>query len=124
MRPVEAGATYYAKLVGDLADPAMEGRGPGTEGIDKARDYLVDHFQRSGLQPAFGDAYTQPLQIALGTHAATQSLAFTADHGDAQQARAEEQFQALGLSASSAFQGDAVFLGYGVADAEHHYNAY
>ena len=32
-----------------LASPECEGRGPGTKGIDKAADYIVEQFKKAGL---------------------------------------------------------------------------
>ncbi|MGB7489188.1 MAG: M20/M25/M40 family metallo-hydrolase, partial [Thermoanaerobaculia bacterium] len=34
-----------------LASPDFEGRGVGTAGLDKAAEYLVEQFERAGLQP-------------------------------------------------------------------------
>lgn len=35
-----------------LSDPAMEGRGPGTEGLDRAAELIAAWFRDAGLQPA------------------------------------------------------------------------
>ena len=34
-----------------LASDECEGRGPGTKGIDKAADYIVEQFKEAGLKP-------------------------------------------------------------------------
>lgn len=43
----------YTQHLMFLADPFMEGRGPGTNGNKVAADYLKFHFERLGLKPAF-----------------------------------------------------------------------
>lgn len=58
-----------AVLLGDqdaLADPSMEGRGVGTPGGVRARDFLLARFTRIGLAPAAGQSYAQPFQFAPG----------------------------------------------------------
>jgi len=112
-------AAYYSRIVHDLADPSMEGRGPGTAGIHEARDYLVARLKRYGLEPAFGNSYTQPVEISLGTYAAVQRL-----YGGGHAAQVGEDFEAMGFSRSDAFEGAAVFVGYGIADASRNYDAY
>ena len=36
-----------------LASPWMEGRLPGTIGMERAKDYMEHHFRKAGLLPAF-----------------------------------------------------------------------
>src|SRR5262245_20955393 len=55
-----------------LASPECEGRGPGTEGLDKAADYIVANFKKAGLKPGGKDGgYFQPFssggQVVLGS---------------------------------------------------------
>ena len=72
--PSDADVRVYAQLVEQLADPSMDGRGPGTPGLDKARDLLVSAFQRLGLLGAFQShehrRFTQTLEIRLGVDVA------------------------------------------------------
>lgn len=46
-------------LVTELASPTFQGRLPGTEGSQKARDYLVKKFQDAGLEPVPARGYRQ-----------------------------------------------------------------
>lgn len=39
------------KWLGDLAGPAMEGRGTGEPGFEVAMEYMADHFRKMGLKP-------------------------------------------------------------------------
>jgi peptide/nickel transport system permease protein len=38
--------------VSELTDPALDGRGLGTDGLDEAAAYIASQFQKLGLQPA------------------------------------------------------------------------
>ncbi len=49
-----------------LASDSLEGRLPGTPGIEKAASYIAEKFEASGLEPAFGDSYFQEFMIQLG----------------------------------------------------------
>ena len=64
----------YRRLVTDLTKPEMEGRGAGTKGIEKARDYLAEQFLSAGLTPAFGKSYLQPFSLSLHRTVTAQSL--------------------------------------------------
>jgi len=45
-----------------LADDAREGRGPGTDGLDAAGDYIEGVFEAIGLKPLFAGGYTQEFE--------------------------------------------------------------
>lgn len=105
-------------MVQTLASDAFGGRAPGEPGIDLARDYLVEQFDRPGLEPAFGDSFAQPFQVAMGAKVSSKALQFN-DHrvdGDA--------FTVLAFGGSAAFEGKAVFVGYGIASKEHDYDSF
>lgn len=73
--PVYTGlnAASFQRIIEDLCDPQMQGRDAGTEGIDLARDYLVERFERAGLEPGFvidgKPSYVQPFEIRVGLDA-------------------------------------------------------
>ena len=51
-----------------LADPARQGRGPGSEGHEAAAKYIAERFKAFGLAPGGDDnSYFQPLTMAVGT---------------------------------------------------------
>ncbi len=50
--------------VAKLADDAMQGRGPGSEGHEAAAEYIAEQFRAAGLEPAGDDgSYFQSFQI-------------------------------------------------------------
>ncbi len=115
-------AARFMDWVQTLSSVEMEGRGPGTAGIDRARDMLVDQLRQwrgDGLAPAFGGEYLQPFEADLGVEATRQSLS-----GRGRDARAERDFTVLGLSATAAFAGEAVFVGYGIVEPQRRYHSF
>ena len=123
-------ADTFHRIVADLADPALEGRDAGSAGIDKARDYLAQQFDAIGLQPAVratdGHRFTQAFSVHLGVKAVEQALAVAPGAGEPFGPELEPgvDFNALGLSADGKFDGQAVFVGYGVVNDERQYNSY
>ncbi len=76
-KPYETGpainASAFKQIVYTLAAPKMQGRDAGTEGIELARDYVLDTLVRVDLKPAFvidgKPSYTQPFDIPVGVDA-------------------------------------------------------
>ena len=57
-------AARMEKDIAVLADEAMQGRGIGSAGLDKAADYIAEQFQTAGLQPAADDgSYFQTFKV-------------------------------------------------------------
>lgn len=140
--PLTGEAAEYQRFVEFLADPVCEGRGVGTAGIEKARAFIAGHFEKLGLQPivrvptptagAKPDAaavkkeslaYAQPFDVAMGVRVTKQELA-TVTAGDAAKnatpatanAKPAEDFSPMGFSGSKAFEGQVVFVGYGIVN--------
>lgn len=51
--------------IGTLAAPAFEGRGTGTPGGLRARQWIAEHFSRIGLAPAVQGDYLQPFTVTV-----------------------------------------------------------
>ena len=126
------------RIVERLADPAMEGRGAGTRGLEVARDYLIRRFKAMGLEPAFGDGqasarrgHDQALAVTLAPQVADQSLVVHVDAGATEgtkgrsiEAEGGQGFNALGFSGDGTFEGPLVFVGYGIVQPRHGYDSY
>jgi Tol biopolymer transport system component len=97
-----------------LADPAREGRGVGTAGLDAAGAYIEERFRLLNLEPAGdGGGYRQafPVRTGLKVEAATAlAMAGTAVPRDA--------FEPLGFSAAGKAAGPLVLAGHGLVDKE------
>ncbi len=53
------------KHVEILASDSLEGRGLGTEGIEKARNYIISEFEKAGIEPLHED-YRQHFRFRVG----------------------------------------------------------
>jgi hypothetical protein len=63
--PAAAEIAAYRETVERLAAPDMEGRGLGSPGLDRARDFILAQLQDLSLTPAFGDSRTQSFDATL-----------------------------------------------------------
>lgn len=120
----------YKQLVIDLASPEMEGRGPGTLGLDKSRDYLVKEFEKIGLVPAFkasngGSSFLQEFEISAGVAAKQQELVLLDKEGKTLlEPRLGEQYGARGFSGDGQVTASLVFVGYGVVNTHGGYDSF
>jgi hypothetical protein len=101
-----------------LASDEMEGRGPGTQGLEKAGDYIRDTFRQLGLKSgAADDSYRQPFQVSLDLKPVLDktSLTVRGPEGQAWQLEIGQDFQALAAGGSGKAQAPLVFAGYGIS---------
>ena len=90
-----------------LADPAREGRGVGTKGLDAAGAYIEARMKSLGLTPAAtADSYRQPFDVAMEIHG-TGSL--TVDG-----AAVPDASPLAFSSATNGVEGELVLAGYGI----------
>lgn len=94
-----------------LADPAREGRGLGTAGLDAAARYLAGRFAAAGLEPGADGSFLQPFRMPVTLAVANETL--TAG-GEA--LAPGRDFRALLVSENGPFAGDLVFAGFGIRD--------
>ena len=91
----------YSSWVEKLASKEFEGRGIQTEGLVRARDYIVAHFKATGLPGAFGGELMQQFSVRGGARVVRQELAVVDGEGkDKVQAKDGADFTAFGFSAS------------------------
>ncbi|PYQ48354.1 MAG: hypothetical protein DMF59_16265, partial [Acidobacteria bacterium] len=88
-----------------LASDRMEGRGLGTQGIERAADWIEGQL-RATLKPAFRDSYRQPFRVKTGVALADGNRLASVDDKD---------WTPLGMSSSAPFHGQLAFVGYGIA---------
>jgi Tol biopolymer transport system component len=103
--PFEADGKRFIDVVRVLASDEMEGRGIGTRGIERAADYLEGQLKGIPLEPAFGSSYRQPFRIKIGVEM---------KEGNRIDGVAAEDWVPLGFSSSGSFDGEIVWLGYGI----------
>jgi hypothetical protein len=49
-----------------LAADDLKGRGNGSEGLERAADYIAEQFKSTGLQPGVNDGWFQPFELNAG----------------------------------------------------------
>ncbi len=108
-------------MVATLSQPAWEGRGPGTAGLDSAAAYIAAQMQSIGLKPA-GEKGTwfQPMEVTTGVEVSTPcAIAVGGRRWDAGDA-----FQPLGFSTNGTLTAPVVFAGYGITAPGFDYDDY
>jgi len=121
-RPAEA--ARFLAMVRKLADANMEGRGPGTKGIERARDYIAGELEHLGLRPAFGQSFLQGFEVPLAMKVASQELSLEARGKAPVAQKAGSAFEAFGFSADGAFAGEAAFVGYGISNKQRNHDSF
>jgi len=98
-----------------LADPAREGRGIGTQGLEQSGAWIESRFKTLGLVPAGDrDGYRQQFPVVTSVKA-EEATSVTIDG----KPLAKDDFVVLGYSPVNAdVKGDVVFAGYGIVAKE------
>ena len=117
VRPAELSSRAAERILADvrwLADPAREGRGIGTAGLEASGAYIEDRFRKLGLEPmGDGGGYRQsfPVRTGLKVEPATAvRLAGASVPRDG--------FEPLGFSGVGKAAGPLALAGYGLVDKE------
>ncbi len=117
-------AARYKAMVARLAGDEFEGRGTGSAGIAKARDFIIAHFRDVGLQPGVGDKYTQGFRCPIGGKITKFHVALTDADGKTHTLKPGSDVGPLPLTGGARFQGGAVFVGYGAVNKARDYDSY
>ncbi len=99
------------KDVAWLADPAREGRGIGTPGLDAAGAYIEQRFREIGLQPAGDDGTFRQTFDAPTSVKIEPDTSLLIDG-----VPTAEQLAVPGFSTSGEVEAPAVLAGYGISD--------
>ena len=110
------------KDVARLASTEWEGRRAGTEGARRASAWIAAEFRRIGLAPGAADAsFFQPFTFIDGVVLGPGNQLRV---GSASGFRAGEDYRPLAFSSPGAFEGHAVFAGYGIVAKDEDYDDY
>ena len=123
----DATLTRVSEDIRVLSSDEMEGRGPGSLGLQKAGDYVRDEFRRMGLKSGPPDgSYRQPFEVSVGfrTDSSQTSLTLRGPDGQAWKLELGRDFQPLAAGASGRTQGPLAFAGYGISAAKLGYDDY
>ncbi|MFT4539685.1 MAG: hypothetical protein ACI841_002472 [Planctomycetota bacterium] len=92
-----------------LASPWMEGRVPGSRGMELAKEYSEYYYKEAGLEPPFDGSYRQPFELAARAKLLSQALSY----GDgSHEFLAGEDFEMLSIGSGGTVEGPIVFVGY------------
>ncbi|MDX2148537.1 MAG: M28 family peptidase [Planctomycetota bacterium] len=133
----EAAVRAYDVHVDTLANPFMEGRLPGTRGMEVASQYMEYYFKEAGLLPLFdlvvkeGEQETrtpraswrQPFPLGSSTSVSRGDLSATRGATKVTFER-DEDFVVTGLGTSGSVRGQAVFVGYAINDGPDGYETF
>ncbi|HAY80444.1 MAG TPA: aminopeptidase [Planctomycetaceae bacterium] len=110
-----------------LASDALEGRGPGTAGLQKAADYMRGRFQELGVTGGGQEGgFYRPFQISIDTEVNASETQLVLRGPDSQEIVLElgKQFQPLAAGGQGKVKADLVFAGYGISAPKFEYDDY
>lgn len=106
-----------------LASDKLEGRDTGSAGHKLAAQYVASEFKRSGLKPAGASGYIQPVKFDVSHIDEPASSLDLIRDGKVQRLKlGEDAAFSLRSGIAPAFEGAAVFAGYGFAVPEQKYD--
>ncbi|MEY2794520.1 MAG: hypothetical protein RIR10_236, partial [Planctomycetota bacterium] len=112
-----------------LASPWMEGRLPGTRGMERAMEYMEDQFRQAGLEPAYQPAeggsktYRQPFSLG-GKREVVEERIMALCGGGEIAFTAGTDFKLTSLGKSGSTEGEIAFVGYGIEDGPEGYSSF
>ena len=119
--------------VGYLSSDELEGRGVGTEGLNKAADYLAGEFRKLGLKTDLFDGTPfQKFEVTVTTEMGPAQQNVLSLVGPALGEKAAEKvefklgsdFNPLAAGGTGSFSTDVVFVGYGITAKDLEYDDY
>lgn len=119
----------FSEHVAVLASPWMEGRLPGTRGMERAMEYMEWNFRRAGLEPAVPVAgsdlrsFRQPFELGSNPTFSGQSLEVLGDDASATFALGRE-FEFTSLGSAGEVEGPLVFIGYSIEEGPDGYTSF
>lgn len=121
--PPEAAERMLSQLK-VLASDEFEGRGVGTEGLNRAADVIREEFADAGLDVTAVDGGAfQIFEVVTGSELESPNeLAFISADGERISLEYDEQFRTCSFGAAGEFRAPLVFCGYGIVSEEPDYN--
>lgn len=112
-----------------LSSPWMEGRLPGTKGMEYARDYVIYWYEQAGLEPGWVDPSTgerswkQPFPLG-STKTFTDQVVSVRNANEDVDLQLGDEFELTGLGGAGVVEGDMVFVGYSIDDGPDDYQSF
>ena len=108
------------KQIEIIASDAFEGRDTSSEGIRKARDYIITQLKDLDLKPADKEGtYTHPMSFKYGVDIikGKNHLAITGKDGKESKFEIGKDFNPMAFSVNNTVESEVVFAGYGLGVA-------
>ncbi|HET6327485.1 MAG TPA: M28 family peptidase [Planctomycetaceae bacterium] len=115
--------SHLLKDIKYLASDELEGRGIGTDGLNKAADYIRDQFKEAGLDVTRvkGGAFQFFKMTTKAILGSPNSVKFVGPDGKVIELKQDVDFVPCSFGGGGKFSGDVVFAGYGLDDAQPEY---
>ncbi|MGB9697535.1 MAG: M20/M25/M40 family metallo-hydrolase [Ignavibacteria bacterium] len=107
-----------------LASDKLEGRFPGSEGIQLAKDYISNEFEKYGLTPYGEQGFFQEFEMVTGVSLGTDNFLKLTTKKKEFNLKINKDFTPLSYSVSGEVTGEVVFIGYGISAPELNYDDY
>ena len=111
------------KNVRILSSPEFGGRLPGSEGYNKAAQFVANKFSELGLKPAGDEKYFQNFNVEYNK-IESPAIFKTIIDGDTSNYELGKDFVLRGFTGSNKFTLPVVFCGYGISRADLGYDDY
>lgn len=107
-----------------LASDELEGRFTGDKGAIKAGDYVRDEFKQYGLAPAFGKDYFQEFPFVANLEITGRNILALTNGEAKRKLSLNEDYVPAPFSGTASFEGELVFVGYGISAPDLEYDDY
>jgi hypothetical protein len=109
-----------------ISHDSLEGRAPGTIGEQRTIRYIKDVFQKAGLEPAFGESFTQDVPLIATRVKGEPQLWFNHDDGTRQELTFVNDYRVFTDTEKTNIQtkGQVIFAGYGITAPEFDWDDY
>ena len=113
--------SHLLKDIKYLASDELEGRGIGTDGLNKAADYIREQFKDAGLDVTRvkGDAFQKFKMTTKAILGSPNSVKFVGPDGKVVELKQNVDFVPASFGGGGKFSGDVVFAGYGLDDPDY-----
>lgn len=115
------------RLTERLASDAFAGRAPASVGEQRVVPYLIDQFQRAGLDPGNGSSYVQDVRLVRQSVAPLEAVRVAGGTGPLRLQHGRDVVVSTPRRANrivNLTQSDVVFAGYGIVAPEYGWNDY
>jgi Tol biopolymer transport system component len=118
-------AHFLARHTSHLASDALEGRKSGSEGNNKAAQYIADQFASIGLLPLGDDGtYFQYFDVVSELQLGKKNQMTVVQGKKKTSLTVNSDYRPLGFSSDTSVTAGLVFAGYGITSTELNYDDY